>query len=899
MNETPVILITYNRPIHTEKVIKALKEHDVQNLFIFSDGPKSEEDLYSLYETRMLLQKIDWINPTIIEQDKNFGLAASIISAVNFVFQKFNKMILLEDDCVPQKYFFDFIETCLDKYSNNEDVFGISGYTVPIADSILNNYPYDLYFFPRIGSWGWATWKSRWENFESDLSTAYQRAVKENIDLEQGGTDIPYLLGKIISGELKDVWTLNWLISVYLNRGYYIYPILSHIDNIGMDGTGVHCSKTNKFVPRVADFKPTRYPNDIIINNKISQNFRKYYDIPQNSYIPQKTSNKISKNTKVVHLCTHDFGGAGNAAYRLHKGLQKIHIDSTMLVLNKQSHDPSVKIIPDAFPTDRIVCDTESTYSSKLYAMQKERWEKLLSNYPQHSNSLELFTDELSDTKLDYLKEIQEADILNLHWVAGTIDFFNLPKALLEKPIIWTLHDMNSFTGGCHYSDTCKKYENECRACPQLGSNSDNDLAQHIWKKRFIAYQKLDINVVTPSRWLGECAARSKLLCRFPVKTIPYGMPTEIYKPYPKAKIRRALNIPEEANVILFGAASLSNLRKGFKYLIEALRKIPATKGSEIIILTFGTFPESVRGLTTHPIYSLGTILDEFQLAMAYSAADVFVLPSLQDNLPNTVIEAMACGIPVVGFEVGGVPDMVEHKKTGFLAKPKDAFSLVEGIKWVLSSPERHFQLSERCRAKAENQYALEIQAQAYNELYETVLRNYKIKFNNIDGLIHKGEAFFHQGKLNEAKSIFIESLALNSKNATIHNNLAVVYHKQNDKEKAEIHYTKAIELAPSNIDFKKNLADFYYVELGRFEEAVKIYIDLLKSNPNDTATLLILGHICAALGNCKDAIHFYESVLKIEPLNDYARRSLKKLQENSHESREFKSTEQRYQDIP
>ena len=172
MNETPVILITYNRPTHTEKVLSALKEHDVKNLFIFSDGPKSEEDLYSLYETRLLFQKIDWTNPTIIEQDKNLGLATSIISAVNFVFQKFNKLILLEDDCVPEKYFFEFIEKCLDKYCNQEKIFGISGYTVPVPQSILENYPYDLYFFPRIGSWGWATWRSRWECFEYDLSKA-------------------------------------------------------------------------------------------------------------------------------------------------------------------------------------------------------------------------------------------------------------------------------------------------------------------------------------------------------------------------------------------------------------------------------------------------------------------------------------------------------------------------------------------------------------------------------------------------------------------------------------------------------------------------------------------------------------------------------------------------------
>ncbi len=446
MNETPVLLITYNRPSHTVKVLEALKENDVKNLFIFSDGPKSEEDLCSLYETRLLFQKIDWTTPTIIEQDKNLGLATSVITAVKSVFQKFNEIILLEDDCVPQKYFFDFIETCLDKYSNNENIFGVSGYTVPIDDSILQNYPYDLYFFPRIGSWGWATWKNRWEHFESNLSKAYQRAVRESIDLEQGGNDIPHMLRQMISGELKDVWTLNWLISVYLNRGYYIYPILSHIDNIGMDGSGVHCSKTNKFAPRIANLKPSRYPTDIIINDEICKNFRKYYDTPKNFQVPKNTSNELKKNTKVVHLCTHDFGGAGIAAYRLHKGLQKIGVHSTMLVMSKSSNDESVKVLPDVFTEKIISCSNPPAYNSFFYAQQNMRWQQLLAKYPNKSSHIELFSDGKSGTRLDLVKEIQEADIINLHWVAGLIDYSGSAAAFGDKPIVWTLHDMNPFT---------------------------------------------------------------------------------------------------------------------------------------------------------------------------------------------------------------------------------------------------------------------------------------------------------------------------------------------------------------------------------------------------------------------------------------------------------------------
>jgi GT2 family glycosyltransferase/Flp pilus assembly protein TadD/glycosyltransferase involved in cell wall biosynthesis len=815
MSETPVILITYNRPAHTEKVLRALKEHDVQNLFIFSDGPKFEEDLTNLYETRVLFQKIDWTNPTIIEQDKNFGLATSIIFAVNLVFQKFNKMILLEDDCVPQKYFFDFIETCLNKYSGCENVFGISGYTVPITDSILKNYPYDLYFFPRIGSWGWATWKRRWAHFESDLLKAYQKALNDNIDFEQGGNDIPHLLGQIIGGQLKDVWTLNWLISVYLNKGYYIYPTLSHIDNIGMDGSGVHCNKTNKFVPRVADFKPTRYPEDIIINKKIFQNFRKFYDIPRNQQTPKKAHRKLRKYTKIVHICTHDFGGAGKAAYRLHKGLQPISVASTMLVVNKKSGDPSVKVFPVQYLGSMTQGLNISYHESPLWLQQMHRWETELAKYPNRPAGLEIFSGELSNIQLEQIQEIKDADIINLHWVAGTLDYITAPLALKDKQIVWTLHDMNPFTGGCHYSGTCEKYKERCGACPQLGSTIEDDLSRKIWNKKHYAFQNLDINIVTPSKWLAKCATQSSLLSGFSVTVIPNGFPLDIFKPYPKTEIRKALSIPVSARVILFGADSIVNSRKGFVYLLEALKGLPSIKENVTVVLTFGNLPKGIKINTKHTIHSLGSITDENKLALVYSAADVFVIPSLEDNLPNTVVEAMACGVPVVGFEVGGIPDMIDHKKNGYLAKPKDIDDLLEGIKWALFSADGDTNISALCREKAGKKFALEAQANAYKELYDLIMSNQLLK--------------------SEEKSI-----------------------KQRKPK-------DSFQLQTRNTELEKSVADNYH-KIGRLKQALELYIDLSKKNPADLNALLALGILSTKLKRFDEAFVFYKKALEVSP---------------------------------
>lgn len=428
---------------------------------------------------------------------------------------------------------------------------------------------------------------------------------------------------------------------------------------------------------------------------------------------------------KVVQLCMQDFGGAGKAAYRLHKGLQSIGVDSTMVVLNKKSGDPSVKILPVNYPGGMANCLDAPAYNSPIWNQQAGKWHKLLSNYPKRPPGLEMFTDAESSVRLDHIREIQEADIINLHWVAGAMDYPNASYALKNKLIVWTLHDMNPFTGGCHYSAGCQKYKTSCGACPQLGSDNANDLSQKIWNQKLNTYQNLKLHIVTPSRWLGESARESALFSCFPVHIIPYGFPLDIFKPYPKMQIRKDSNISQTAKLILFGADSVTNQRKGFAYLLEALNRFPLKDDHEYTLVTFGGVPKGINISSRYQVLHTGSISEEKQLALIYSAADLFVLPSLEDNLPNTVVEAMACGLPVVGFNIGGMPDMVEHQKTGYLAKPRDIAGLIQGINWVISSYDNGVNFPERCRERAEKDYALDIQARAYNDLYNRLLQEH------------------------------------------------------------------------------------------------------------------------------------------------------------------------------
>lgn len=286
MKDIPVILICYNRPWHTAQVLKTLLEHNIQSLYIFSDAPKSEKDVEAVQTTRKLFNAVRWTKPEIIERTENVGLAKNIVNAVNHVFQKHDNLILLEDDCVPRKYFFDFMYKCLSKYQNHEKIFGINGHSVPIPHALQKNYPYDIYFFPRIGSWGWATWKRAWQHHNPDLTKLYNAVLDSGIDINQGGSDIPGMVQRFIAGQLKDVWTLNWVLSVYLNHGYYIYPIHSQIDNIGLDGTGVHCVKTTKFSNPDIDIELKRLPDRIIINEHLIDNYNNYFGNPKKTQKP-------------------------------------------------------------------------------------------------------------------------------------------------------------------------------------------------------------------------------------------------------------------------------------------------------------------------------------------------------------------------------------------------------------------------------------------------------------------------------------------------------------------------------------------------------------------------------------------------------------------------------------
>jgi glycosyltransferase involved in cell wall biosynthesis len=340
--------------------------------------------------------------------------------------------------------------------------------------------------------------------------------------------------------------------------------------------------------------------------------------------------------------------------------------------------------------------------------------EKALPKRTFFSNACEIYK--------DACEQIPECDLIQLHWVAGFIDykvFFTwLPP---ELPLVWTLHDMANFTGGCSYDLSCGKFVQQCGTCPQLGSTSQIDLSRQVWRRKQKYYASLDIErvrIVTPSRWLGKEVERSSLLGRFNWSVIPYGLNTEVFQPRDGRVAREVLGIPQDAQVLLFISSNAGDYLKGFHLLAEALAGVEGDKTIFLLSVGKGFPPRFNRFRHAH----FQDIHNDRLLSFIYSASDVYVAPSLGDNLPNTVLESISCGTPVVAFSTGGIPDMVRPGVTGLLATAGDSADLRAAILEILSNNEKRTEMSIHCRRVALAEYDLSVQARRYLEIYREML---------------------------------------------------------------------------------------------------------------------------------------------------------------------------------
>ncbi len=415
---------------------------------------------------------------------------------------------------------------------------------------------------------------------------------------------------------------------------------------------------------------------------------------------------------KILLISTSDLkGGAAIAASRLHQGLQQIGVESTMLVQAKVGDDP--RVIGDRRKIQKGLANMRPTLDTLPLNFYRQR-DRTPYNY-----SLQW----LPNKVLASINQI-DADAINLHWICGGyLPIETIGK--LNKPLVWTLHDMWAFTGGCHYAGQCTKYTQSCGNCPLLQSHQERDLSRCLWQRKAKAWHNLPLTIVTPSKWLAECAQNSSLFAQREIVVIPNGIDIQQYKPIDKQIAKNILGIPVAKTVILFGATTANSYqRKGFSFLQSALQILSKSSSltKEIELVIFGSSEPINPPDFGFPTRYMGRLNDSISLSLLYAAADVFVAPSIQDNFPNTIIEALASGTPCAAFNIGGMPDAIDHQQNGYLAQPFDSEDLAWGIEWILAKSDRHSLLCQQARSKVEQNFTLEIQASKYLEVFQQKL---------------------------------------------------------------------------------------------------------------------------------------------------------------------------------
>ncbi len=417
---------------------------------------------------------------------------------------------------------------------------------------------------------------------------------------------------------------------------------------------------------------------------------------------------------KVLLINTSEMeGGAAIAAHRLKDVLNRHGVQAQLLVRDKQSRNSTTHQLPH--------------YGWRGFVLRAAfLWERFCVWATNRFHRKGLWSVDLGIGGASIVKrrDFREADIIHLHWVnQGFLSLSELRRILLSgKPVVWTMHDMWPFTGICHYARECTQFHTHCMECPCLRYPSRRDRSYWVFDRKAAIYPEGRLTFVGCSRWIAAEARKSRLTAGKEVVSIPNTYNHQAFCPGSREEARLQFTLPRQLKLVLFACQTVTNPRKGLDLLLEALNTpiIQQWQG-RLGIVVVGQMSEKFEALIPYPLHTLGYLTKEEDMAMLYRAADVFVTPSLEDNLPNTIMEAMACGTPCVGFDIGGVPEMIDHQKNGYVARYHDAEDLARGIDYVLSD-ERYDMLSAAAAAKATRVWNEDVVAQQYIALYQRLL---------------------------------------------------------------------------------------------------------------------------------------------------------------------------------
>ena len=417
---------------------------------------------------------------------------------------------------------------------------------------------------------------------------------------------------------------------------------------------------------------------------------------------------------KILQVSTEDnSGGASRSAYRLQQALLQENIDSSMRVLTHQTAHSRVTAGRAA-----------RTLNQKIKDKLAQQWRDFSTRNWHTDNPIVHSFGQVSAGVVAELNQ-SSADVLNLHWIPKLLSIEDIGQ--LRKPIVWTLHDMWPFCGGEHYTsdDLSARFRHGYLPNNRPATERGPDLNRQTWEAKRVAWQSQRFAFVCPSNWMANCVRQSALFCDAPVTThvVPNPLDTDqLWRPIDKNFARRQLGLEPGRQYVLAGSAGGMSKNKGEDLLPEVMRHLQAQSTKAVELIVFGRYSAASHEHWDCKVHWMGPVHDDAVMATIYSAADVMIVPSRQDNLPNTAVEAMACGTPVAAFNLGGLPDIIDHRRTGWLAKPEDVLDLSQGVAWLLTDRDRLHVLSLAARDSAIKKFSPKEVVKQYAAVYAAAM---------------------------------------------------------------------------------------------------------------------------------------------------------------------------------
>lgn len=424
---------------------------------------------------------------------------------------------------------------------------------------------------------------------------------------------------------------------------------------------------------------------------------------------------------RVAHFNTFPYGGAATAAMRIHRQLRSPAVNSQFYY----HRDEQQSQLESGFHQINFAPPKPGLFAGTRHrGKQKKRQRKIYKLYNQHIALRPADVETFSMAELPEPTELNwnaiDADVVHLHWISFLADYPSFFESIPDHvPIVWTLHDMNAFTGGCHYTNGCTRFQHGCGGCKQVTNSGPHDVSAASFVAKRESLKNKQIHVVTPSEWMRENAMKSDIWPDSTTfQTIHYGLDLQTFSPAPQRLARQTLGLPTDSAMIAFGAEDINNKRKGFQHLLPALTNLDTNQQVECIVFGSGEI-EPIEGLPK--IHHMGYVDSVKQQSLIYSAADLVVVPSREDNQPQVGLESMACGTPVVGFDAGGIPEYVRNLQTGLVAKIGDEQALAEKISWLINHESDRLEMGTQARAMVELEFEADIQSHQYASLYQSL----------------------------------------------------------------------------------------------------------------------------------------------------------------------------------